>query len=102
MRGLLIGCFYTLYGLANGMAALLLLVFATGYSSREIQKTVFGCEFWFNFTVLLIAIAGLAVFFVVVRWYRNRERDYLGREFVNQRAVLEAYYDSSSNTSGDT
>lgn len=93
MRGLLIGCFYALQGLSSGMAAVLLVVFAEGYSSHPSQNTTVGCEFWFNSSLLLFTIVALIVFFVVVRWYKNRERDYQGREFVNQRAILEAYYD---------
>lgn len=93
MRGLLIGCFYALTGLCYGVAALLLLLFAEGYSSHKIQKTIFGCEFWFNSLLLGLTITVLVVFMMVVRWYRNRERDYQGREFVNQRAILEDYYD---------
>ena len=93
MRGLLIGCFYALQGLSGAIAAILLIVFAEGYSSHKVHKSVFECEFWFNFTALLFTIAGLVVFTVVVRWYKNRERDYIDREYVDERAILEAYYD---------
>ena len=96
MRGLLIGCFYALQGLSSGMVALLLLVFAEGYSSHQNQKTIFGCEFWFNSLLLVFTVTALVVFIGVVRWYRNRERDYQGREFVNERAILEDYFDRTS------
>ena len=96
MRGLLIGLFYALQGLADGIAALLLVIFASGYSGQRHQKSLFGCEFWFNFVILLFTIASLVLYFVVVKWYRNRERGYWGQEYVNQRAILEAYYDRAS------
>ena len=99
MRGLLIGCFYALNGLASGISALVLFVFAESYTQHKNQKTSLGCDFWFSFVILLIAVAGLIAFFVVVRWYRKRERDYLGREGINHRAVLEAYYENNNITS---
>lgn len=96
MRGLLIGCFYALQGLSSGIAAILLVLFAEGYSGHQSQNTIVGCEFWFNSSLLLLTITALVVFCVVVRWYRNRERDYQGREFINHRAILEAYYDGTT------
>ena len=96
MRGLLIGMFYALQGIANGIAALILLVFGTSFSSQAGKTTrgLFGCEFWFNFVILFIAIAGLGAYLATVRWYRNRQRGFTGQEFVNQQAILEAYYGS--------
>ena len=99
MRGLLVGCFYALSGLASGISALLLFIFAESYTHHRRQHTSLGCDFWFSFVILLFAVVGLTLFVVVVRWYRKRERDYLGREGINHRAVLEAYYENNSNTS---
>jgi len=47
MRGLLIGMFYALQGIANGITALILLVFGTSFSSQAGKTTrgLFGCEF---------------------------------------------------------
>lgn len=86
--------FYALQGIANGIAVLILLVFGTGYSSQagKTSSGLFGCEFWFNFVILFIAIAGLGAYLATVRWYRNRQRGFTGQEFVNQQAILEAYY----------
>ena len=98
MRGLLIGCFYTLQGFISGISALLLFIFAEGYTRHEIEDTLFGCEFWFSFAIVFVTVVGLISLFVVVRWYKNRERDYLGREGINHRAIVEAYYENNNNT----
>lgn len=92
MRGLLIGSFYSLQGLAAGLSSLLLLLFVEfpAGNQRSLKS-----DFWFNFVILLLTVGGVIVFSGMVRWYKKRERDYLGREYVDHRAVLEAYYDRS-------
>ena len=93
MRGLLIGCFYALQGVAGTLSSIMLLIFAKGYSGHKEWKTMLGCDFWFGTAVFVVTLAGLAAYSVVARWYKNRERDYLGREYANQREILEAYYE---------
>ena len=92
MRGLLIGSFYSLQGLAAGLSSLLLLLFAEFPAGNQQSLK---SDFWFNFVILLLTVVGVIVFSGVVRWYKKRERDYLGRECVDHRAILEAYYDRS-------
>jgi peptide/histidine transporter 3/4 len=98
MRGLLVGCFYALQGLASGISALLLFIFAEGYTGHKSLHTLHGCDFSFSVVILLFGVVGLIAYSVVVRWYKKRERDYLGREGINHRAVLEAYYENNNNT----
>ena len=98
MRGLLIGLLYALGGIANGLAGLIVLIFGEGYSTEaghlHSSESIFSCSFWFNFVILFVATVGFGSYLGIVRWYRNRQRGYVGREFVNQQALLEAYYDT--------
>ena len=96
MRGLLIGLLYALGGIANGLACLIVLIF--GGARLKSSENIFSCSFWFNFVILFVAVVGFGSYLGIVRWYRKRQRGYVGREFVNQQALLEAYYDTLRDT----
>ena len=87
MRGLLIGIFYAIDGIFVGITGLILLFFAKSH----LYTHTLSCGLLFYLVVLLIGTVGLVVYCVVARWYRKRQRG--GQEFVNERAILESYYE---------
>lgn len=87
MRGLVIGLFYTMYGIFSAVVGFMMLAFAKGFGNRE--PAVLTCGSWFYLTTVFLGVVGVGVYFVGARWYRKRQRDGV---MVNDQAVLEAYY----------
>ena len=96
MRGLLVGLFYLIYGIFNGVAALIILLFAKTFESYKLTHHPLSCGSWFYFTTAVIALVGVVIYFFISRWYKKRQRG--GQEFVNERAILESYYDTSTES----
>ena len=90
MRGLLIGLYYCLNGVSSTIAGVMLLGFAEGFSFRSSQS--FSCGSSYYATAFLIAVVGFVVYLATALWYRKRKRG--DQEFVNERAILESYYEN--------
>ena len=95
MRGLLIGLLYFIYGIFNGLAALVLLIFAKTFESHKFTHHPLSCGSWFYFATAVIALTGVVIYFFTARWYKKRQRG--GHELVNEQAILESYYETATN-----
>ena len=82
MKGLLIGMLYTVRGLYQLVAAVLVLPFA----AFPIQTI--SCGFWYYLMNIVIGVVALLVYVCVAKRYRYRERD----EFCNVHQYAENYY----------
>ena len=90
MRGLLIGLYYCLNGVSSTIAGVMLLGFAEGFALQSSQS--FSCGSSYYVTAFLIAVVGFVVYLATALWYRKRKRG--DQEFVNERAILESYYEN--------
>ena len=82
MKGLLIGVLYTIRGLYQLVATLLMLPFAL----PPIHPI--SCGFWYYVTNIVIGVVALLVYTCVAKRYRYRVRD----EFCNIHQYAEDYY----------
>lgn len=95
MRGMLIGVFYCIRGVAGFFTALLFLAFTLGFASHPLPATSgISCGFPLNATAIVVSVLGLAVYIKVAKNHKNRERD----EQFNARAFAEKYYYGSITT----
>lgn len=93
MRGLLIGLVYFVTdGIFGAISALFLLSFAKGFSESRSSSHPLSCGSWYYVTTTLVAILGCLVYFMTAWWYRKRKRG--DHEFVNERAILESYFET--------
>lgn len=92
MRGFLIGLFYCIYGLFIGISGLVLLIFAKAFQHHKYADHL-SCGSYYYLTTTAVAVLGTVIYFVAARWYRRRQRG--GQEFVNERAILESYYENA-------
>ncbi len=69
MRGMMIGFFFFMWGVASVITESIITIF----QMRDLSG-VLTCEFWYYFILLLISGVGLAVFLRVYVRYKNRER----------------------------
>lgn len=95
MRGLLIGLFYAMAGLFNGLAGVLLLIISISFSDFHNEVRVLSCGSWFYFVTAIIGITGIVLYFVGSYWYKKRQRG--GHRMVNHQAVIESYYETTDN-----
>ena len=96
MRGMLIGAFYCVRGIYGFFTALLFLFFTLGFRSHPLDlptMSLFSCGMPLNATVILISVAGLALYVVVTRKYKQRVRD----DHFNPRTFTEKYYYGTTN-----
>lgn len=91
MRGLLIGMIYLVDGIFAGLAGLALLVTAKVFEHRPITSDSLSCGSVYYLVVFAVGLLGTVAYFVAAVWYRRRQRG--GHEFVNERAILESYYE---------
>ena len=91
MRGLLIGLYYCLNGVSSTIAGVMLLGFAEGFSFHTSSQS-FSCGSSYYVTAFLVAVVGFVVYLATALWYRKRKRG--DQEFVNERAILESYYEN--------
>lgn len=91
MRGFLIGLYYCIDGVSSAIAGLILLGFAEGFRSHG-SLLSFSCGSSYYVTAALIAVLGFIAYLVAALWYRRRKRG--DQEFVNERAILESYYEN--------
>ncbi len=98
MRGMLIGAFYCIRGMVGFLTGLLFLAFTLGFASHPLKPPMnsgISCGMPLNATVIVMALAGLAVYIAVARNHKNRVRD----EPFNARTYAEKYYYGSISTS---
>ena len=69
MRGMMIGLFFFIWGLASANARIMMTAFG-----RSRSATPMTCDFWFNLFYMMVAVVGLACYLLVARRYRNRQR----------------------------
>ncbi len=91
MRGLLIGTYYFVGGVFTALTALLLLVIAKAFEHHQIVTHHLSCGSSYYLVVLVVGLLGMILYSVVAVWYRKRHRG--GQEFINERAILESYYE---------
>ena len=86
MKGLVIGVFYTIRGLYQVLAALLVLPYFYGTFKH------LSCEFYFYLMNTAIGLVAVLVYVWVAKRYRYRVRD----ELCNIRQYAEEYYSNSN------
>ncbi len=91
MRGLLIGMLYFITGVFVALTGLVLLVVAKLYKHHRIVTDSLSCGSVFYLVVLIVGLLGAIGYVAAAFWYRKRHRG--GQEFVNERAILESYYE---------
>ncbi len=74
MRGFMIGLFYLVHGLSSVVAAVILVPFGKRSLMRQLIQLGPSCGFWYYLIFLVIAVVTFAVYIVVSKWYKNRER----------------------------
>lgn len=93
MRGLLIGLVYFVTdGIFGAISALFLFSFAKGFSESRSSSPLLSCGSWYYLAATLVAVLGCVVYLMTAWWYRKRKRG--DHEFVNERAILESYFES--------
>ena len=84
MKGLLIGLFYAIRGVYQGIATLLVVPFAVGSLSSVFPS----CGFYYYLVNVVLGVVAVLVYIWVAKRYRYRERD----EPCNIRKYAEDYY----------
>jgi len=86
MKGLLNGLGWTMYILAIGVTAILIIAWVEGW--KEPYSTP-SCGTLYYMFATVVSIAGLVAYIVVARWYKRRERE----EPANEQELIESVYD---------
>lgn len=90
MKGLLIGLFWFVRGLAIAMGSLISLPFQLVGTSRLWR---FSCTSWIMLILFIIAVAGLCLYVALARWYVKRVRD----DELDLRATVEQHFERQLN-----
>ncbi len=76
MKGILLGLFYSQYGLSNAAGFVVLVIFYRRFNSGHPPHDLpLGCGFWYYLTHIVITLFGVVMFISVARWYKPRKRD---------------------------
>ena len=51
------------------------------------------CAFWFYLFIIVVTVVGLAMFGIVAKWYKKRERS----ELLHEQRFVEDYYNKYIN-----
>ena len=86
MKGLLNGLGWTMYILAIGVTAILIIAWSKGW--KEPYSTP-SCGTLYYMFATVVSIAGLVAYIVVAHWYKRRERE----EPANEQELIESVYD---------
>ena len=86
MKGLIIGLFYSINGLATLIACLLVIPFSYGFTS----DTSLGCGFWYLSILLVFAVFQLTTYTTIAKRYKKRRRD----DITNEQMFAENYFSS--------
>lgn len=68
MRGMMIGLFFFMWGIATVIANLIGVMFS------NIRVSVLTCDIWYHMLLVVFAILSFVVFVLVSLWYKNRLR----------------------------
>ena len=93
MRGLLIGIFYSTTGVWFGVVALILLLFAQVYHHHPLSGSTLSCGSTFYLVAIVLGLVGIMTYLLAVCCYKERQRG--GQVMVNERAVLEDYFEQN-------
>ena len=86
MKGLLLGAFFTITGIFQFLGSILIVPFAM--LTEDAYHPGISCLFGYLTLILLVALIGFVLFFVMARRYKYRERD--DRPY-DQRFVIDVY-----------
>ena len=70
MRGMMIGLFFFVWGVASALAETLILMF----SKIPHIGPPLTCDFWYYFMYVVYAVLAFVVYVVLACWYKNRQR----------------------------
>ena len=69
MRGMMVGLFFFIWGIASTITEFLVALF----ERVDLDRTL-TCGFWYYLIFLILAVIGLAMYVKVFRKYKNRQR----------------------------
>ena len=89
MKGLLLGVFFAITGVFQFLSSLALTPFSSQKIwARDEHSPVISCLSGYLFFTCVVALIGFALFSVVAKWYKYRERD---DKPYDQRFVIDVY-----------
>ncbi len=90
MKGLLSGFVIMVTNMASYLGDTFYFVWKHNWKDSSVG---ISCGTWYYLFTMLIGFVGLVLLVVVVRWYKERERD----DIVNEQRFAEEYYTNSRN-----
>ncbi len=69
MRGMIIGLFFFMWGIATVFANLIGVVF-----SKIMSVSILTCDIWYHMLLVVLAILSFILYVFVSVWYKNRLR----------------------------
>ena len=91
LKGLVIGLAYSVYNTAIPLGYTIHLAWDLGWKNTVTQPS---CGFWYYLSIALTATLGLALWCIVAKWYKRRERD----EPAYEHTYALNYYDKYCGT----
>ena len=94
MRGFLIGIFYCIQGVWYMVFAFILLLFVKVYKHRHYHWGALSCGSVFYLVTIVLGLLGIVAYVLAAYCYKQRRRG--GQMLVNERAILENYFEQST------